>query len=151
MLTINTQAPQFTINDQNGNPFDFPVKGKTNILFFYPKDSTPGCTAEACSIRDAYSDFVKKDIEVIGISPDSEKSHQKFIEKQNLPFTLLADTEKTVANLYQVWGKKKFMGREYEGVFRTTFVIDASGVITHIIDKVDTKDAAKQLFEILEA
>ncbi len=151
MLTINTQAPQFTINDQNGNPFDFPVKGKTNILFFYPKDNTPGCTAEACSIRDAYSDFVKKDIEVIGISPDSEKSHLKFIEKQNLPFTLLADTEKTVANLYQVWGKKKFMGREYEGVFRTTFVIDASGMITHIIDKVDTKDAAKQLFEILEA
>jgi peroxiredoxin Q/BCP len=151
MLTINTQAPQFTINDQNGNPFDFPVKGKTNILFFYPKDNTPGCTAEACSIRDAYSDFVKKDIEVIGISPDSEKSHQKFIEKQNLPFSLLADTEKTVANLYQVWGKKKFMGREYEGVFRTTFVIDASGMITHIIDKVDTKDAAKQLFEILEA
>lgn len=151
MLTINTQAPQFTINDQNGNPFDFPVKGKTNILFFYPKDNTPGCTAEACSIRDAYSDFVKKDIEVIGISPDSEKSHQKFIEKQNLPFTLLADTEKTVANLYQVWGKKKFMGREYEGVFRTTFVIDDSGMITHIIDKVDTKDAAKQLFEILEA
>jgi peroxiredoxin Q/BCP len=151
MLTINTQAPQFTINDQNGNPFDFPVKGKTNILFFYPKDNTPGCTAEACSIRDAYSDFVKKDIEVIGISPDSEKSHLKFIEKQNLPFALLADTEKTVANLYQVWGKKKFMGREYEGVFRTTFVIDASGMITHIIDKVDTKDAAKQLFEILEA
>lgn len=151
MLTINTQAPQFTINDQNGNPFDFPVKGKTNILFFYPKDNTPGCTAEACSIRDAYSDFVKKDIEVIGISPDSEKSHLKFIEKQNLPFSLLADTEKTVANLYQVWGKKKFMGREYEGVFRTTFVIDASGMITHIIDKVDTKDAAKQLFEILEA
>lgn len=151
MLTINTQAPQFTINDQNGNPFDFPVKGKTNILFFYPKDNTPGCTAEACSIRDAYSDFVKKDIEVIGISPDSEKSHLKFIEKQNLPFTLLADTEKTVANLYQVWGKKKFMGREYEGVFRTTFVIDDSGMITHIIDKVDTKDAAKQLFEILEA
>ena len=151
MLTINTQAPQFTINDQNGNPFDFPVKGKTNILFFYPKDNTPGCTAEACSIRDAYSDFVKKDIEVIGISPDSEKSHQKFIEKQNLPFSLLADTEKTVANLYQVWGKKKFMGREYEGVFRTTFVIDDSGMITHIIDKVDTKDAAKQLFEILEA
>lgn len=151
MLTINTQAPQFTINDQNGNPFDFPVKGKTNILFFYPKDNTPGCTAEACSIRDAYSDFVKKDIEVIGISPDSEKSHQKFIEKQNLPFSLLADTEKTVANLYQVWGKKKFMGREYEGVFRTTFVIDASGMITHTIDKVDTKDAAKQLFEILEA
>ena len=151
MLTINTQAPQFTINDQNGNPFDFPVKGKTNILFFYPKDNTPGCTAEACSIRDAYSDFVKKDIEVIGISPDSEKSHQKFIEKQNLPFSLLADTEKTVANLYQVWGKKKFMGREYEGVFRTTFVIDASGMITHIIDKVYTKDAAKQLFEILEA
>ena len=151
MLTINTLAPQFTINDQNGNPFDFPVKGKTNILFFYPKDNTPGCTAEACSIRDAYSDFVKKDIEVIGISPDSEKSHQKFIEKQNLPFSLLADTEKTVANLYQVWGKKKFMGREYEGVFRTTFAIDASGMITHIIDKVDTKDAAKQLFEILEA
>jgi peroxiredoxin Q/BCP len=151
MLTINTQAPQFTINDQNGNPFQFPVKGKTNILFFYPKDNTPGCTAEACSIRDAYSDFVKKGIEVIGISPDSEKSHQKFIEKQNLPFSLLADTEKTVANLYQVWGKKKFMGREYEGVFRTTFVIDASGMITHIIDKVDTKDAAKQLFEILEA
>jgi peroxiredoxin Q/BCP len=151
MLTINTQAPQFTINDQNGNPFDFPVKVKTNILFFYPKDNTPGCTAEACSIRDAYSDFVKKDIEVIGISPDSEKSHQKFIEKQNLPFSLLADTEKTVANLYQVWGKKKFMGREYEGVFRTTFVIDDSGMITHIIDKVDTKDAAKQLFEILEA
>lgn len=151
MLTINTQAPQFTINDQNGNPFNFPVKGKTNILFFYPKDNTPGCTAEACSIRDAYSDFVKKDIEVIGISPDSEKSHQKFIEKQNLPFTLLADSDKTAANLYEVWGKKKFMGREYEGVFRTTFVIDTSGMITHIIDKVDTKDAAKQLFEILEA
>jgi peroxiredoxin Q/BCP len=151
MLTINTQAPQFTINDQNGNPFQFPVKGKTNILFFYPKDNTPGCTAEACSIRDAYSDFVKKDIEIIGISPDSEKSHQKFIEKQNLPFTLLADSDKTAANLYEVWGKKKFMGREYEGVFRTTFVIDASGMITHIIDKVDTKDAAKQLFDILEA
>jgi peroxiredoxin Q/BCP len=151
MLTINTQAPQFTINDQNGNPFQFPVKGKTNILFFYPKDNTPGCTAEACSIRDAYSNFVKKDIEIIGISPDSEKSHQKFIEKQNLPFTLLADSDKTAANLYEVWGKKKFMGREYEGVFRTTFVIDTSGMITHIIDKVDTKDAAKQLFEILEA
>lgn len=150
MLTIGTQAPQFAIKDHNGNDFSFPVAGKRNILFFYPKDNTPGCTAEACSFRDGYEDFVKMGIEVIGISVDNQKSHLKFIDNQNLPYTLLSDTEKEVVKLYEVWGKKKFMGREYEGTFRVTFVVDANGMIEHIIEKVDTKNAASQIMELVK-
>jgi peroxiredoxin Q/BCP len=151
-LEVGQMAPDFEAKIETGASIKLSdYRGKKVILYFYPKDATPGCTAQACNLRDNYEQLLNAGYVIFGVSSDTEKSHQKFIEKQNLPFSLLADTEKTVANLYQVWGKKKFMGREYEGVFRTTFVIDASGMITHTIDKVDTKDAAKQLFEILEA
>jgi len=123
--------------------------GKTTVLYFYPKDDTPGCTANACDFRDNYQTLTQKGFTIIGVSPDSENSHIKFKEKYNLPFELIPDTDKTIAKSYEVWGKKKMYGKEYEGILRTTFVIDKSGIITKIIDKVDTKNATQQLLDKL--
>ncbi len=140
MLKEGTKAPKI-----NGVSF----KEKITILYFYPKDDTPGCTAEACSFRDNYSKLTKMGLQVIGVSPDSEKSHEKFKVKYELPFTLIADTDKTIVTDYEVWGQKKFMGRVYDGVFRTTFIINQKGIIDKVIDKVDTKDSTKQILELL--
>lgn len=145
-LNAGDQAPDFSALNEKGETVklsDF--SGKKLVLYFYPKDDTPGCTAEACSLRDGYPKFIAQGYEILGVSPDSVKKHVKFIEKYNLPFSLLADEDKAVANAYGVWGPKKFMGRSYEGVHRTTFVIDASGKIEEIIEKVDTKNHAEQL------
>ncbi len=139
-LKEGDQAPAFNSVDQDGHEVILSeFKGKKVILYFYPKDDTPGCTAEACDFRDNYASLQSKGFEVIGVSPDSEAKHSKFIHKYDLPFTLLADTEKEVIQAYGVWGKKKFMGREYDGVHRSTFIIDENGVIEKIITKVKTK------------
>ncbi len=150
-LKPGDKAPYFEGVDQNGNKItldDF--KGKKLILYFYPKDNTPGCTAEACDLRDNYNLWIEKGYAVVGVSPDSVKSHQKFAEKYNLPFPLISDTEKEILNAYQVWGLKKNYGREYEGVFRTTFVIDENGIIKEVFKKVKTKEHTKQILEKLE-
>lgn len=145
-LEIGDIAPAFEGKDQNGNTVKLSsYLGKKTILFFYPKDSTPGCTAEACNLRDNYLLLQTKGFEILGISVDSEKSHLKFIEKNDLPFPLIADTEKEIVSKYGVWGEKKFMGRTYLGTKRTTFVVDENGKIDKIFDKVDTKNHAKQI------
>jgi thioredoxin-dependent peroxiredoxin len=152
MLQAGTTAPDFSEKDQQGNTVSLSqFRGKKVVLYFYPKDDTPGCTAEACSFRDHYDSLTEKGFIVIGVSPDNEKKHAKFVDKYNLPFTLIADTEKNIAQAYGVWGKKKFMGREYEGILRTTFIIDEQGSITHVIDKVDTKDSTGQVLAITGA
>jgi thioredoxin-dependent peroxiredoxin len=122
-------------------------KGKKTILYFYPKDNTPGCTAEACSLRDNYELLKSKGFEVIGVSPDSEKSHKSFTDKFTLPFKLIADTEKEILQAFGVWGEKKMYGKSYLGVLRKTFIISEKGIIEKIIDKVDTKEHAKQILE----
>ena len=145
-LKKGDQAPDFTARDQNGNTVrlsDF--KGKKVVLYFYPKDNTPGCTAEACNLRDNYETLQKAGYEVIGVSKDSEKSHQKFIEKYGLPFTLISDTEKEVHEKYGTWVEKSMYGRKYMGTARTTFLIDENGVIEDVIEKVKTKDHAAQI------
>ena len=121
--------------------------GKKLVLYFYPKDDTPGCTAEACSLRDGYGELRSLGYEILGVSPDPVAKHQKFINKYELPFDLLADEDKSVLNAYGVWGKKKFMGRTYDGVHRMTFVIDEEGKIAKIIKKVKTKDHAAQILD----
>ena len=145
-LKTGDYAPDFKGKGQNGKEVCFQdYRGKKLILYFYPKDNTSGCTAEACSLRDSYSDFRRRGYEIIGVSPDSEKSHTGFIAKYSLPFTLIADTEKTIATAYGVWAEKKMYGRAYLGILRTTFVIDENGVIENIIEKVDTKNHASQI------
>lgn len=147
---VGQQAPEFefeTLDGQQKKLSD--MRGKKIILYFYPKDNTPGCTAEACSLRDAYPDFENADTEIIGVSADDEKKHAKFRDKYQLPFPLIADTEKEVIEAYGVWGRKKFMGKEYDGILRTTFIIDEQGKIAHVIDKVKTKSHAEQINEIL--
>jgi peroxiredoxin Q/BCP len=148
MTTIKAgdKAPDFSLPNEKGvitTLADF--KGKKLVLYFYPKDDTPGCTAEACSLRDSYDRFLSEGYAVLGVSPDTEKKHIKFIEKYQLPFSLLADTASKMCQDYGVWGLKKFMGREYMGVFRTTFIIDEKGIVTEVIDKVDTKEHAMQI------
>ncbi len=150
MLKEGDKAPDFGIKDQNGKTHQLAdYKGKKIILYFYPKDLTPGCTMESCNLRDNYSELTKKGFEVIGVSADDENKHQRFIGKYKLPFTLLADVEKKVINAYGVWGPKKFMGRTFDGIHRTTFVIDEKGMIEKVITKVKTKDHAKQILEEL--
>lgn len=139
-------APEFAGKDQNGNlvsASDF--KGSKLVLYFYPKDDTPGCTAQACSLRDSYEMLISKGYKVLGVSADSAKAHQKFIEKFNLPFPLIADTEKEIIKAFGVWGPKKFMGKSYDGIHRTTFLINEKGIIEEVITKVDTKDHASQI------
>tara|TARA_Y100000782_G_scaffold111002_1_gene138264 strand:- start:921 stop:1385 length:465 start_codon:yes stop_codon:yes gene_type:complete len=151
-LQEGDKAPDFTGKDQEGNEVSLNnFKGKKLILFFYPKDSTPGCTAEACDLRDNYQAWLAKGFEVLGVSADDEKKHQKFIAKNELPFRLIADTEKEVINAYGVWGPKKFMGKEYDGIHRTTFVINEEGVIEKIFKKVKTKTHSEQILSEMEA
>ncbi len=140
-LAIGGKAPEFEVNDQNGDIVKLTAfKGKKVVLYFYPKDNTPGCTAESCNLRDNYDTLQRQGYEVLGISKDSEKSHQKFIEKQKLPFTLLSDTGLKVHELYGTWVEKSMYGRKYMGTARVTFIIDEKGVIENIIEKVKTKD-----------
>lgn len=147
-LKVGEVAPEFKAINQNGETISLnDYKGKKVVLFFYPKDSTPGCTAEACNLRDNYQELLKEGFVVIGVSADSEKSHQKFIEKNNLPFPLIPDVEKEIINSYGVWGPKKFMGKEYEGIHRTTFVISEEGKIEKIFTKVKTKNHTEQILE----
>lgn len=148
-LKIGAKAPAFKGKDQDGKNISLSdYKGKKLILFFYPKDNTPGCTAEACSLRDNYALLQKNGFELLGVSVDDEKSHVKFITKHSLPFPLLADTEMKVVNAYGLWVEKSMYGRKYMGTARATFIIDENGKIAHIIDKVDTKDHAKQILSL---
>ena len=145
-LKVGDKAPDFTAKDSEGNNIKLiDYKGKKLVLFFYPKASTPGCTVEACNLRDNYVRFIDNGYELLGVSADSSKRQQNFIDKHDLPFPLLADVEKEVINAYKVWGPKKFMGREYEGINRTTFVIDENGIIEQVITKVKTKEHSDQL------
>jgi len=147
-LQVGDKAPHFTALNESGNPVSLTdYTGKKVILYFYPKDMTPGCTAESCNLGKNYTLLKEKGFEIIGVSPDPAKRHLKFIEKYNLPFTLLADEDRTVLETYNVWGLKKFMGKEYDGVHRTTFVIDEKGIIEKIFLKVKTKDHTNQILE----
>jgi peroxiredoxin Q/BCP len=147
-LIKGDKAPFFEGTDQNGNIVklsDF--AGKKLVLFFYPKASTPGCTAEACNLRDNYQMLLVKGYDVIGVSADTVKRQKSFSTSQELPFPLLADEDKTIINAFGVWGPKKFMGREYDGIHRITFIIDEQGVIEEVITKVKTKEHAKQILK----
>ena len=147
-LKIGDKAPLFTGTDQDGKSISLSdFRGRKVILYFYPKDNTPGCTTEACSLRDGRAELQRMGFEVIGVSPDSVKSHQGFIAKHGLNFPLIADADKSIAAAYGVWGEKKFMGRTYMGILRTTFVIGPDGTIEKIFDKVNTKDHFKQIVE----
>lgn len=147
-LTTGIKAPDFKSKDQDGNDVTLSsLKGKKVVLYFYPKDMTPGCTAEACNLRDNYKLLQKQGYEVLGVSTDNEKSHQKFIAKEKLPFRLLADTNKTIHEKYGTWVEKSMYGRKYMGTARVTFVINEQGVIEEIIEKVDTKDHANQILK----
>jgi len=148
-LKAGSRAPSFEGIDQDGNTIkltDF--AGKKVILYFYPKDNTSGCTAEACNLRDNYDSLLNQGFSIIGVSPDSEKSHKGFAGKYSLPFPLIADTSKKIMNDYGVWGEKKMYGRSYMGVIRTTFIIDAEGIIEKIIEKVNTAGHTEQILNL---
>lgn len=150
-LKPGDQAPAFKGLNQHGEEVSLQdFKGKKVILYFYPKDNTPGCTTEACNFRDNYQSLQAEGLEVIGVSTDSQQSHQKFIAKYDLPFTLLADEDKAIVQAYGVYGEKKFMGKKYMGTTRRTFLIDEQGIITHIINKVDNKNASQQVREMIK-
>lgn len=147
-LVPGMPAPAFTAVDQNGETVTLEqYKGKKLVLYFYPKDNTPGCTAEACDLRDNYSRFIEQGYEILGVSADSEKSHQKFISKYDLPFKLISDVDKKLLKAYNTWGEKKLYGKIYMGVLRKTFIISEEGKIEKIIEKVKTKEHSKQIFE----
>ena len=148
MLKVGDKAPDFLGVDECGNEIrvsDF--AGRPSVVYFYPKDSTPGCTAEACSLRDGMDDLVAAGYAVVGISADSAASHKRFKEKQSLNFPLVADVEKSTIMAFGAWGEKKMAGRAYMGILRSTFVIDTNGVVERVITKVDTKNAAKQILD----
>jgi thioredoxin-dependent peroxiredoxin len=147
-LKIGDKAPEFEAKDQNGNTVNLSdYRGKKVILYFYPKDDTSGCTAQSCNLRDNYSELQQEGYEVLGVSIDGEKSHQKFISKYELPFTLLADTDKKLVEQYGVWQEKSMYGRKYMGTMRYTFVIDENGTIEDIITKVKTAEHAAQILK----
>ncbi len=147
-LQIGDKAPDFQSINQDGNPVSLSdFKGKKLVLFFYPKASTPGCTLEACNLSDNYSRFVAQGYDVLGVSADSLKRQQNFKNKYEFPYDLLADEDQSVINAYGVWGPKKFMGREYDGIHRTTFVIDENGSIEEVITKVKTKEHTSQILK----
>ncbi|WP_268033841.1 thioredoxin-dependent thiol peroxidase [Algoriphagus sp. PAP.12] len=147
-LEVGQKAPEFEAKIETGETIKLSdYKGKKVVLYFYPKDNTPGCTAEACNLRDNYDTLLKAGYVVLGISSDSEKSHQKFIEKQSLPFSLISDPDLTVHNLYGTWVEKQMYGRKYMGTARTTFIIDENGMIEEIIEKVKTKEHTAQILK----
>lgn len=151
-ISAGQKAPDFTLQDDSGMERQLSeYLGKPVVLYFYPKDDTPGCTKEACSFRDDYSSYQDAGVTILGVSPDSVKKHQKFKEKYQLPFTLLADVDHKVCELYGVWGLKKFMGREYDGVFRTTFLIGADGMILKVFEDVKPAEHSAEVLEALEA
>lgn len=146
-----SKAPDFTVNNQDGEPVKLSsFKGKKVVLYFYPNDETPGCTAEACNLRDNYKVLQKKGYEILGISSNTEKQHQKFIKKEKLPFQLLADTEKKVHEKYGTWVEKSMYGRKFMGTARVTFIINEKGIIEEVIHKVKTGDHAQQILDIAE-
>ena len=148
-LKKGDNAPEFSLTDNKGKLHSLKdYSGEKLIIFFYPRANTPGCTAEACNLRDYFKDLKDKGYSILGVSADSEKSQQSFSKKYNFPFPLLADVEKVMINAYGVWGPKKFRGKEYDGILRKTFLVDKEGIITSIIDKVKTKDHAAQILEV---
>ena len=150
-LNEGDKAPEFGIKDQNGKETTLAdYAGKKVILYFYPKDLTPGCTVESCNLRDNYEQLKVDGFDVVGVSADDEIKHQRFIKKHDLPFNLLADVDKKMLNAYGVWGEKKFMGKTYNGIHRTTFVINEEGIIIKIIKKVKTKAHTQQILDELE-
>jgi thioredoxin-dependent peroxiredoxin len=147
-LKAGEKAPDFKANNQNGEEISLnDFKGKKVILFFYPKDDTPGCTATACNLRDNFPELKTKGFEVIGVSPDDVSSHEKFVEKYKLPFNLVADPEKEIMNAYGAWGEKNMYGKITTGVLRTTYIIDENGIIEKVINKVDTANHTEQIFK----
>jgi thioredoxin-dependent peroxiredoxin len=151
IIDAGTQAPDFSLPDETGELRSLSdYRGRPVVLYFYPKDDTPGCTTEACNFRDDYSQYEAADVVILGVSPDSPKSHAKFKEKHKLPFTLLADTDHKVADQYGVWGPKKFMGRSYEGVHRTTYLIDADGDIVRVFENVKPADHSAEILQALK-
>jgi peroxiredoxin Q/BCP len=149
-LKVGDKAPSFSSIDQLGNKVALTdYVGKKVAIYFYPKDNTPGCTVQACNLRDNYEVLLQNGIHVIGVSADSVASHQKFVDKYDLPFPLLADEDKTVIQAFGVWGNKKFMGKEYDGIHRTTFLLDENQIIRAIIDKPKTKSHAEEILEIV--
>jgi len=147
-LKVGDTAPVFTATDQNGKTISLnDFKGKKLAIYFYPKDNTPGCTVQACNLRDNYKLLTDNGIQILGVSADSIASHQKFIDKFTLPFPLIADEDKKVIETFGVWGPKKFMGKEYDGIHRTTFVIDENGIIEEVISDVKTKAHAAQILK----
>ena len=150
VLNEGDKAPGFSAKDQNGNDISLAdYKGKNIILYFYPKDDTPGCTAEACDFRDNYQSLLAKGFEVIGVSTDDEKSHKKFESKYSLPFTLIADNSHEIVDAYGVWVEKNMYGKKYMGTARTTFIINGDGIISKIINKVDTQNTSQQVLDVL--
>jgi thioredoxin-dependent peroxiredoxin len=150
-LKIGKKAPDFNVINQDGNRVGLKdYQGHKVILYFYPKADTPGCTAESCNLRDNFSDLLDKGFKIIGVSPDTVEKQKKFAEKYQLPFPLLADTEKEVISKYGAWGLKKMYGKEYEGLLRTTYVIDEEGIIEKVFTKVKTKDHAAQILEAMQ-
>jgi thioredoxin-dependent peroxiredoxin len=151
MLQEGDAAPDFEARDAEGNPVRLSdLRGRKVVLYFYPKDDTPGCTKEACSFRDSFAEFRSRGIEVLGVSTDDEKSHRQFAEKYSLPFTLLADTDHRVADLYGVYGEKQFMGRRYMGVARRTFLIDEEGRLRRVFDKVKVDEHAAEVLKAFD-
>lgn len=150
-LKVGDPAPDFTGITETGDTVSLSdFRGKKLVLFFYPRDNTPGCTLEACNLRDNYEDLVEAGYALLGVSPDSMRKHSNFIKRFNLPFPLVADTDKQMLQDYGVWGSKKFMGKTFDGVLRTTFIIDQEGKIERIIDKVKTRQHSKQILEEAE-
>jgi peroxiredoxin Q/BCP len=150
MIEEGNSAPDFSGIDQDGKSISLAdFKGQKVVLYFYPKDDTPGCTAQACNLRDNHSELLSKGINIIGVSADTSAKHQKFITKYDLPFPLIADTEKSLIQAFGVWGEKKFMGKVYDGIHRTSFVINEEGIVIKRINKVKTKDHTNQILEAL--
>jgi len=149
-ISAGIEAPEFELPDENGALRKLSeYRGKSVVLYFYPKDDTPGCTTEACNFRDDYSQYQQASVAILGVSPDKPAKHTKFIAKYQLPFTLLSDVEHRVCELYGVWGRKKFMGREYDGVFRTTFLIDANGMILRVFENVSPANHSSEVLSVL--
>lgn len=147
-VKVGDKAPYFEGIDQNGNIISLnQFKGKKLVLYFYPRDNTPGCTSEACNLRDNYQSFLSKGYAIVGVSADSIKSHQNFIKKHNLPFPLISDTEKKILTAYNAYGEKKMCGKTVMGILRKTYIINEDGIIEKIIDKVDTKNHSKQILK----